>query len=86
MGWRAADGIADAGVYRQVEIRAVRIERIAIANAQFIATLPPAMLADDHARIEFVTEARPRPHATDRGAHIDPITISDAACRGRRWI
>src|ERR1700730_7259079 len=83
MGWSAADRIADAGVDRQVEVRAVRTERIAIANAQLIATLPPAMLAYDDARIELGTEARPRPHSAGRGAHIDPISISDAACRGR---
>ena len=86
MGWRAADGVADAGVDRQVEVRTVRTERIAIGNAQFLATLPPAMLAHDDARIELVTEARPRPHSAGRGAHVDPISISDAACRGRRGI
>ena len=80
MGWSAADRIANAGVDRQVKVRAVRIERIAIANSQFIATLPPAMLAYDDARIELVTEARPRPHSAGGGAHIDPISISDAAC------
>ena len=53
MGWRAADGIADARVDRQVEVRAVRTERIAIADSQFIATLPPAMLAHYDARIEL---------------------------------
>src|SRR5207253_9212400 len=57
MGWSAADGIANAGVDRQVEVRAVRIERIAIANSQLIATLPPAMFAHDDARIELFTEA-----------------------------
>ena len=86
MGWRAADGIADTGVDGQVEVRAIRTERIAIANAQFIATLPPAMLAHDDARIELVTEARPSPHAADRGAYVNPISVPDAACRGRRGI
>ena len=66
MGWRAADGIADTGVDCQVEVRAIRTERIATANAQFIAALPPAMLAYDDARIELVTEARPRPHSAGR--------------------
>ena len=46
-----------------------------IANSQFIATLPPAMLADDDARIELFTEARPGPHSAGRGAHINPISI-----------
>src|SRR4051794_25813471 len=86
MGGRAADGIADTGVDCQVEIRAIRTERIASANAQFIAALPPAVLAYDDARIELVTEARPRPHSAGRGAHIDPVSISDAARRGRRGV
>src|SRR5258708_8677387 len=86
MGWSAADGIANVGVDRQVEVRAVRIERIAIANSQFIATLPPAMLADDDARIELFTEARPGPHSAGRGAYVDPISVPDSACRGRRGI
>ena len=80
MGWRAADGIANAGVDRQVEVRAVRIERIPIANSQFIATLPPAMLAHDDARIELCTEARPGPHSTRRGAYDNPISVPDSAC------
>ena len=63
-----------------------KAERIAIANTQFLATLPPAMLAHDDARIELGTEARPRPHSAGRGAHFDPISIFDAACRGRRGI
>ena len=79
-------GSRTAGVDRQVEVRAVRTERIAIANSQFIATLPPAMLADDNAWIELFTEARPRAHSAGRGAHINPISIPDAACRGRRGI
>jgi hypothetical protein len=52
MRWGTADGIANGGVDCQVEIRAVRIERIGIASSQFIATLPPAMLADDNTWIE----------------------------------
>ena len=86
MGWSAADRIANAGVDRQVEVRAVRIERIAIANSQFIATLPPAMLAYDDARIELFTEARPGPHSAGGGAYVNPISVPDSACCGRRGI
>ena len=53
MGWSAADGIASGDVDHQVEVGAGRIERIGIANSQFIASLPPAMLADDNAWVEF---------------------------------
>src|SRR5437868_15254839 len=86
MGWSAADRIANAGVDRQVEIRAARIERIAIVNSQFIATLPPAMLAHDDARIELFTEARPGPHSAGRGAYVNPISVLDSACCGRPGI
>ena len=86
MGWRAADGIADARVDGQVEVCAVLTERIAIANSQFIATLPPAMLAHGDTRIELFTEARAGAHSAGGSAHINPISIPDAACRGRRGI
>src|SRR5438874_1974485 len=86
MGWSAADRIANAGVDRQVEIRAVRIERIATANSQFIATLPPAMLAHDDARIELFTEAHPGPHCAGRAAYVNPISVPDSAYCGRRGI
>ena len=78
MGWRAADGIANADVDHQVEVRTVRIERIAIANSEFIATFPPAMLAYDDARIELLTKTCTRAHAACRGAHIDPIPVPDS--------
>ena len=29
-------------------------------------------------------EARPGPHSAGRGAHVDPITVLDSACRGCR--
>ena len=80
MGWSAADGISNAGVDRQVEVRAVRIERIGIANAQFIATLPPAMFADDNTRIELFAEACPGSHAARWGAYVNPISVLDTAC------
>lgn len=86
MGWSAADGIANGGVDRQVEVRAVRIERIGIANSQFIAALPPAVLADDNAWIELFAETRPGLHSAGRGTHVDPISILDSACCGGRWI
>ena len=86
MGWSAADGIANGGVDRQIEVSAGRIERIRIANSQFIATLPPAMLADDNAWIELFAETRPGLHSAGRGTHVDPISILDSAYCGGRWI
>src|ERR1700675_4071696 len=86
MGLSAADRIANGGVNRQVEVRAVRIERIGVANSQFIASLPPAMLADDNAWIEFFAEARPGSHSAGRGAHVNPIAVLDSARCGSRRI
>src|ERR1700675_696657 len=86
MGLSAADRIANGGVNRQVEVRAVRIERIGVANSQFIASLPPAMLADDNAWIEFFAETRPGSHSAGRGAHVNPVAVLDSACCGSRWI
>ncbi len=40
------------------------------------------MLADDNARIEFFAEPRPGSHPAGRGAHGNPISIVDSACRG----
>ena len=57
-----------------------------IANSQFIATLPPAMLADDNAWIEFFAETRPGSHSAGRGTHVNPISVLDSACCGRRGI
>src|SRR5262249_13030248 len=86
MGRRAADGIANAGIDRQIEVRAVRIERIAMLRSQFVATLPPAMLAHDDARVQPAAEARSCPRSAGRGAHFNPIAICDAARGGRRGI
>src|SRR5256885_11735980 len=83
---RATDRIANGRVDCQVEIRAVRMERIGIGNSQLVATLPPAMLTDDNAWIELFAEPRPGSHAAGRRAHVNPIAILDAACRGRRRI
>src|SRR6266568_6602289 len=80
----AADRIANGDVDRQVEVCAVLIERIGIANSQFVATLPPAMLADDNAWIECFAETRPGSHPAGRGAHGNPISILDSACCGSR--
>ncbi|HWN79512.1 MAG TPA: hypothetical protein VNN81_16870 [Bradyrhizobium sp.] len=86
MGLSAADWIANGGVNRQVEIRAVGIERIGTANSQFIASLPPAMFAHDNAWIEFFAETRPDSHSAGRGAHLNPIAVLDSACCGSRRI
>ena len=79
-----ADRIANGDVDRQVEVCPVLIERIGIANSQFIATLPPAMLADDDAWIECFAEPRPGSHPAGRGAHVNPVSFVDSACCGSR--
>jgi hypothetical protein len=84
MGRSAANRIANGGVDRQVEVCAALIERVGIANSQFIATLPPAMLADDNAWIEVFAETRPGSHPAGRGTHVNPISVVDSACCGSR--
>jgi len=82
MGRSAADRIANRGVNRQVEVGAVRTERIGAANSKFIASLPPAMLADDNAWIECFAETRPGSHSASRGAHVNPVAVLDSASCG----
>ena len=82
----AADRIANGGVNRQVEVCAVRIKRIGVANSQFIASLPPAMFANDNAWIELIAETRAGAHSTGRSTHVNPIAVPDSACRGSRGI
>src|ERR1700688_3065679 len=84
MGWSTADTITNGGVDRQVEIRAVRSERIGIDGSQFIASLPPAMLTDDNAWVELWAETRPGSHSARGGAHVNPISILDTACCSSR--
>src|SRR5512132_3388985 len=79
---RAANGIANGGIDRQVEVGAVLIEWVGIADSQFLAALPPAMFAYDNAWIEFFAETRPGSNPAGRGAHGNPISIVDTACRG----
>src|SRR5262245_39674359 len=53
---RSADGIADGGVDGQIEIRALRAERVIASDPQFVTALPPAVLPDDDARIKLVVQ------------------------------
>ena len=86
MGLSAAYWIANGGVNRQVEVRAIRIEGIRGANLQFIASLPPAMLADNNAWIDFFVETRSGTHSAGWGAHLNPIAILDSTRCGSRRI
>ena len=82
MGLSAAYWIANGGVNRQVEVRAIRIEGIRGANLQFIASLPPAMLADNNAWIDLFVKTRAGAHSAGWGAYINPIAILDSpGCR-----
>src|SRR5258708_8308675 len=84
MRWSAADRIANGGVNRQIEVCAIRIERIGIANSQFVASLPPAMLADNDTWIKFFAEKRPGSHPPGRGAHVNPVSVLDSSHRSGR--
>ena len=63
---RAADRIERRAADDQVEIGALRTERIVAGRTDRRAGLPPAVLANHHARIEAVVEARARAHAALR--------------------
>ena len=80
----ATDGIANGGVNHQVEIRPVGAERIGGAYSQCIATLPPAVLADNNAWIDFFAESCPGTHSAGWRTYVNPIAILDSArCGGR---
>src|SRR5689334_9426856 len=83
---RAADRIADRRIDRVIEIRTLRTERIIGRQIEPGAGLPPAMLADDHPRIELVVETRPRPHAAGRCLDRNPAARRDAARRRGFWM
>src|SRR6516165_6965175 len=82
MCWRAAYGIADRGVNRQVEVGAGHFKRIGTCNPQFITSLPPAVFADDDTWIELAVEARLGAHCARRGPHLNPISVPDPASCG----
>ena len=84
MGRGSADRIANGGVDCQIEVRAVRIEGIGGGHSQLFAALPPAMLADDNAWIEFIAEPRSGPHPAGRCADLNPIAVLTAGCGSRR--
>src|SRR5213594_1211779 len=72
MSWRAAHRIAVRRVHGKVEIGALRGERIVARRIEFWAGLPPAMLANDDARIDPFIEAGLRPHAACRRLNGNP--------------
>src|SRR5437773_6266703 len=83
MSWRAAHRIAVRRVHGKIEIGALRGERIVARRIEFLAGLPPAMLANDDARIELVIEAGLGSHAARRCLNGDPAAGRDAARRCR---
>src|SRR5271157_6122540 len=63
---RAADWVERSPADDQIEVGAVRPKRIVPRGADFGAGLPPAMLANHHARIEVFVEPGAGSHAAVR--------------------
>src|SRR5439155_25154077 len=75
----AADRIDRRCPDQQVEIGAVRAERVVAGRAELGAGLPPAMLADHDARVEVVVEPGAGAHAALRGLDRHPLAGGNAA-------
>ena len=76
---RSADRIKRRAANEQVEICTLRPERVIARCADRGASLPPAVLADHHARVEVVVEARAGAHAALRRLDRDPVAVGNSA-------
>src|SRR5438105_998641 len=76
---RAAARIERRAADDQVEVGAVRSERVIAGCADLLAGLPPAVLADDHIGIEAVVEAGAGAHAPLRRLDRHPVAAGYAA-------
>ena len=72
MGRGAANRVPLGGVDRGVEVRAFGAKRIVTCCAQNLARLPPAMFANDNARIQLVVQSSAGPHGADGRIQGDP--------------
>ena len=68
----AAYGITYSWVYRAIVVGAITAERIISGQTKFLAGLPPAVLADNDARIQIVVKFCARAHPPCRGCHYHP--------------
>jgi hypothetical protein len=71
---RAAYRISVCGVYRSIEVCPFGAERVVVWRANFVATLPPTMLADHDAGVEAIVQADAGTHAAKGSVHRHPIS------------
>ena len=84
MRCRAADWVHRCASDQQIEVRAQRSERVVAGRPELWASLPPAVLSDDDARIEMLVEPRSGAHTALWGLHRYPVAGGNAARVGRR--
>src|SRR6516164_8465543 len=79
----AADGVASVGADEEVEIGTFPRKRVIGRHTERVATLPPAMLSNRHARIDSHVEMRSGAHTAIRCFDRDPVALGDVAGPGR---
>jgi len=85
---RSADRIERRAADDQVEIGAVRSERIVAWRPDLCAGLPPAVLADHHTGVEIAVEPGAGAHTALRRRDRHPVAIGDTAylrCLGMQF-
>ena len=86
MRCRSADWIKRLAADDQIEIGAVRRERVVPRRADFRAGLPPAVLANDYTRIEVLVQPRTGTYTALRRCNRYPVAVRDATCLRRRGV
>ena len=84
MRCRSADSIKHRAANDQVEIGAVRCERVIPRRVYLRAGLPPAVLANHHTGIEVVIQPRAGTYSAFRRYDRHPVAVGDATCLRRR--
>jgi len=79
---RTAYWIANRGVDHRIKVRPFRAEWVVAGCGDFIAALPPPVLANYDAGIEVIIQADACTHAAEGGFYRHPVSFRDAAFRG----
>src|SRR5262245_24714790 len=79
---RPAHGVEDCAADQQIEVGPFGTERVISWRFLDLATLPPAMLADDDARIEICVEGSFCPDTSFLGRDQNPISRRNPARLG----
>jgi hypothetical protein len=82
MRGRSAHRVNGVAVDEKVEVGPVGAVRVVARRADFLARLPPAVLATDHVFMEGVIQARASADAAGRSRYPHPVAGTDAAGGG----